>query len=83
MRNSRSGVFLFLLLAGLAGSYAPCLAQSPDATPEMADALRADGKIWIVVAVLATIFAGLLVWLIRTDRKLTRMERERDQQRIS
>lgn len=47
-----------------------------EGTAEMADAMRADGKIWVVVAVLAIIFAGIFAYLIRLDRKITRLERE-------
>lgn len=53
-------------------------AQPGDAAPQMADGLRADGKIWVVVGVLATIFAGIVIALIRTDRKIARLERDRD-----
>ncbi len=43
---------------------------------EMADALRADGKIYVVVAVLSVVLAGLLFYVIRLDRKITRLEKE-------
>ena len=76
MRNSRFGVFLFSLAPAFVAVSTSCFAQSPDAAPQMADGLRADGKIWVVVAVLATIFAGLLTWLIRTDQRITRLEKE-------
>jgi CcmD family protein len=52
----------------------PATAQTD--RPEMADLMRADGKIWVVVAVLATIFAGIFAYLIRLERKLSRLERE-------
>ncbi len=51
-------------------------AAAQEAAPEMAERLRADGKIWVVVAVLAVIFAGIFLYLIRLDRKLSRLERE-------
>lgn len=41
---------------------------------EMADTFRADGKIYVVVAVLATIFAGIVVFLIVTERKVKKLE---------
>lgn len=43
---------------------------------EMADALRADGKIYVVVAVLLVIFAGITVYALQIDRKLKRLEKE-------
>ncbi len=46
--------------------------------PEMADALRVDGKIYVVVAVLGVILAGILFYVIRLDRKITRLEKETD-----
>jgi tRNA(Phe) wybutosine-synthesizing methylase Tyw3 len=43
---------------------------------EMADAMRSDGKIYIVVAVVASIMAGIVIYLVRLDRKITRLENE-------
>ncbi|MDJ0363523.1 CcmD family protein [Hymenobacter sp. H14-R3] len=60
-----------LLLAGAA------LAQTGAADqPEMADALRANGKIYVVVLVIVIILSGLFVYLVRLDRKVSRLERE-------
>lgn len=42
---------------------------------EMADRLRADGKIYVVVAVLLTIFIGIIAYVIRLDRKIGRLEK--------
>lgn len=46
-----------------------------NAQPEMADAMRANGKIYVVVAVLATIFAGIFAYLIYLDRKISKAEK--------
>lgn len=43
---------------------------------EMADRLRADGKIWVVVAVVAAVFAGIIVYLVRLDRQIGKLEKE-------
>lgn len=43
---------------------------------EMADRLRADGKIWVVVLVIAVVFAGLIVYLVRLDRQVSRLEKD-------
>ncbi len=42
----------------------------------MADQLRADGKIWVVVLVIAIVFAGIVAYLIRLDRQLSKVEKE-------
>jgi CcmD family protein len=42
----------------------------------MADKLREDGKIWVVVAIIVTIFIGILLYLISLDRKISRLEKE-------
>ena len=41
---------------------------------EMADALRADGKIWVVVAVVGIILIGFIVYLFTVDSKLSKLE---------
>jgi len=45
---------------------------------EMADSLRADGKIYVVVAIVVVILGGLLVYVLALDRKATRLERKLD-----
>lgn len=42
---------------------------------EMADTMRDNGKIYVVVAVILTIFAGIIIYLIRLDRKLNKLEK--------
>lgn len=36
--------------------------------------MRADGKIYVVMAVVITILTGLIIYLIRLDSKITRFE---------
>lgn len=43
---------------------------------EMADAMRSNGKIYVVVAVIMTVFAGLIGYTISVDRKISRLEKE-------
>lgn len=50
--------------------------QVVNAEVEMADQMRADGKIWVVVGVIAFIFAGIITYLIRLDKNLTKIEKE-------
>ncbi|MCW3123281.1 MAG: CcmD family protein [Flavipsychrobacter sp.] len=47
------------------------------AQAEMADGMRSNGKIYVVVAVLATIFAGIFAYLIILDRKISKAEKEK------
>jgi hypothetical protein len=82
---------LVLLLTWAAGFSAPAMAQkapeemntvefssqTPAASePEMADVMRRDGKIYIVVAVLLTVLLGLLLYMISLDKKIGKLERE-------
>jgi len=43
---------------------------------DMADEMRRNGKIYVVVAVLVAIFIGIIIYLIRLDRKLSKLEKE-------
>jgi hypothetical protein len=49
-------------------------AQNSDVS--MADTMRSNGKIYVVVAVILTIFAGIIIYLIRLDKKISRLEKE-------
>jgi CcmD family protein len=42
----------------------------------MADQMRADGKIWVVVAVISVIFAGIIAFLVNIDRKVSKLEKQ-------
>ena len=44
---------------------------------QMADTMRSNGKIYIVVAVCLTILIGLFLYVFSLDRKLSKMEKER------
>jgi CcmD family protein len=43
--------------------------------PQMATGMRADGKIYVVVAVLLIILSGIFIYLVRLDRKISRLEK--------
>jgi cytochrome bd-type quinol oxidase subunit 2 len=66
----KAALFCMALLLQLA-----TWAQDTD-TVEMADTMRQNGKIYVVVAVILTIFAGIIIYLVRLDRKITRLEKE-------
>ena len=57
--------------------FASFVALSQDSTgnAQMANVMRSNGKIYVVVAVILTIFFGIIIYLIRLDRKLTRLEK--------
>ncbi len=44
---------------------------------EMADTMRSNGRIYVVVAVALTILIGLVLYIIRLDRKIAKLEREK------
>ena len=51
--------------------------EIPTQQPEGLERLMlADGKIYVVLAVVLIIWFGLLAFLFRTDRKIDRLERE-------
>ena len=63
---------LILILAGFIS-----FAQSAEpAKVEMADVLHQNGKIYLVVLVLVTIFAGIIFQLIHIERTLRKLEKE-------
>lgn len=66
IKKTLTTIFLLLMTTGLA------MAET-----EMADTMRANGKIYVVVVVLATIFAGIFAYLVMLDRKIARIEKEK------
>ena len=43
---------------------------------EMADTMRSNGKIYVVVAVCLMILIGLFLYVMNVDRKLRKLEKE-------
>ncbi|AXY78670.1 CcmD family protein [Paraflavitalea soli] len=63
-------ITLFILLPALWAS-----AQENGTNPDQATGLRADGKIYVVLAVAITILLGLIIYVIRLDRKISKLEK--------
>jgi hypothetical protein len=64
-----SNTLLILLVSSFTG-----MAQQADI--EMADQFRADGKIYVVIAVVLLILVGLFIYLFNLGNKITRLEKE-------
>jgi uncharacterized integral membrane protein len=64
-------LFAFMLMLVSAITFA-----QNNGSVEMADTMRQNGKIYVVVAVILTIFTGIIIYLVRLDRKITKLERE-------
>lgn len=47
-----------------------------DSGVEMADRLRSDGKIYVVVTCIVIILVGLLAYLFSIDKRLKKIEKE-------
>ncbi|WP_199708038.1 CcmD family protein [Algoriphagus lacus] len=44
-------------------------------TVEMADQMRADGKIYVLVGIIVIIFVGITVYVVNTDRRISKLEK--------
>jgi hypothetical protein len=63
---------LFLAITGL---FITFMAQAQDVKKVgMADMMRSNGRIYVVVAVMLTILAGLILYIVRLDRKISKLE---------
>lgn len=51
-------------------------AQGTQDAAEMADTLRANGKIYVVVGVVLLVLLGLLTYIILIDRKISKLEKD-------
>ncbi len=68
---------LFFLGAGLIQAiYAEAQDSLQKEKPQMAELMRSNGKIYVVVAVLVIILGGLFFYLINLDRKISRLEKK-------
>ncbi|HEY5968900.1 MAG TPA: CcmD family protein [Chitinophagaceae bacterium] len=44
---------------------------------KMADMMKENGKIYVVIAVMLTILGGLVLYLVRLDRKISKLEKNK------
>ena len=55
--------------------FATLLTSAQEASePQMADGMRAEGKIYVVIAVMLTIFVCVVLYLLRIDKKVKKLE---------
>lgn len=64
--NMKKYLYLFLLMT------ISTLIQAQDA--EMADVMRSNGKIYVVVGIILIVLTGLITYLFTLDRKITKLE---------
>lgn len=50
-------------------------ANAADETVEMADLMRQDGKIYVVVGCILLIFIGLVLFLLRLEKRISKLEK--------
>jgi multisubunit Na+/H+ antiporter MnhB subunit len=68
---------LKFLLTGVLMLMLGLVMKAQDEKAEMADTMRSNGRIYVVVAVVVLILIGLILYLVRLDKKITRMEKEK------
>lgn len=67
------GLKSFLLLLLLLSFSVVTNAQGSPAT----DTMRSNGRIYVVIAVILTILIGLVLYIVRLDKKISRLEKEK------
>ena len=65
-----------IVLLLLVSSNAVLVFAQENKTVEMADVMRSNGKIYVVVAVCLTILIGLFLYVWNVDRKIAKLEKE-------
>jgi uncharacterized transporter YbjL len=54
----------------------PLLCSAQAASPEMADDMRSNGKIYIVLACVLLVLFGMIAFLLILESRLSRLEKE-------
>ncbi|WP_343675052.1 CcmD family protein [Chitinophaga sp.] len=67
---------LLLLVSLLTFGQEPTLQQQDTETGPVNEFFRSNGKIYVVVGVLLIIFIGIVIFLVRLDRKISKLERK-------
>jgi ABC-type spermidine/putrescine transport system permease subunit II len=68
--------YIFLFLTSLSFSALNLVFSQQNLPVQMADTMRSNGKIYVVVAVIVTLFIGIVAYLITLDKKIAKLEKE-------
>lgn len=71
---NRASYFLLTLVFTLGSLLVQAQQQNTEKGP-VNELFRSNGKIYVVVAVLLIIFAGIIIYLIQLDRKISKLEK--------
>ena len=61
---------LLLLCTGM------ILHAQPGTQKEITDLMRSNGRIYVVIAVILVILIGIVLYLVRLDRKISKLEKQ-------
>jgi hypothetical protein len=76
MKKLLTILLLVFSLSALAQEKTPVTeADYSNSAVEMADVMGSEGKIYVLVGIIVIIFAGITVYLINTDRKISKLEK--------
>lgn len=70
MNKMRPLITLFLLLTCM-----QTFAQNTGGQSVIGETMRSNGRIYVVIAVILLILAGLILYLVRLDKKMSRLEK--------
>lgn len=76
--NSKCLAVILLICVSVTGAMAQgdSVVNNAGQRVDMATAMRSNGKIYVVVTVLAIILLGFFLYVIRLDRKISKLEKE-------
>jgi len=72
-----------LLFYSILLSFLPLLTFAQGSTEEMADIMRSNGKIFVVIGVISIILLGILIFLLIIDKKVRVLEKNQHKKEIS
>jgi hypothetical protein len=64
------------LLTALLSLFTVLAANAQASNVEMADTMRSEGKIYVVLGIILIVLAGLIAYLVLMDRKVARLEKQ-------
>ncbi len=76
MIKKRISLYLLQMTFLVIGLFCSSVSFAQNQEVDMADTMRSNGKIYIVVAVCLTILIGLFLYVMNVDRKLSKIEKD-------